>query len=283
MRTRLSLSVRGKRLLRELRRHRMEREMSPEEVARRLGWHKTKLYRIERGESRLILDDLEELLELYGVRSPERESLFQLGRDAWKRGWWLAYRDLYQGESFFVMENDAAKIGFYAPNLLPGLLQTEDYARCLIRAAHPDMADDAIQRQVQVRMERQAILTRRKPPRILAVMDEGVLRRTVGGETTYKKQLEHLLELGKRPNVDLHVIPFQAGEHMGQEGQFTLFEFPDPEDPPVAYQEGLFGDVYVEDVADMSRYMLAAEKSLDAALSKAETVAFIERLAKETR
>lgn len=281
VRTRLSLSVRGKRLLRELKRLRSERAMSPEDVAGQLGWHKTKLYRIERGESRLILDDLDELLELYGVRSPERESLFKLGKDAWKRGWWLAYRDLYQGESFFVMENDAASIGIYAPTLLPGLLQTEEYARRIIRTMDPACSNEEVERQVSARVERQGILSRTEPPTVTAVLDEVVLRRSTGSIETDQSQLEHLLGLSHRPHVELRVVPFSSGIYMGQVGQFTVFEFPDEEDSPVAYQEGLFGDVYVEDPTDLTRYTLAGTKSLEAALSSQDTRALLSDLLKE--
>ncbi|WP_304453817.1 DUF5753 domain-containing protein [Nocardiopsis sp. YSL2] len=282
MRTRLSLSVRGKRLLRELRRLRDERRMSPEDVAGQLGWHKTKLYRIERGESRLILDDLDELLELYGVRSPERESLFKLGKDAWKRGWWLAYRDLYQGESFFVMENDAARISVFAPNLLPGLLQTEEYAREVIAALDPQGQDAEVERQVAVRIERQGILARSKPPELIAVLDEGVLRRAVGDPRVQRDQLSRLVELAERPNVHLRVVPFGAGVYMAQSGQFTIFEFPDPEDAPVVYQEGLFGDVYVEDSADVARYRLAAAKTAGVAMDTDASLTLMRGLLKET-
>ncbi|KOX24241.1 DUF5753 domain-containing protein [Nocardiopsis sp. NRRL B-16309] len=282
MRTRLSLSVRGKRLLRELRRLRDERQMSPEDVAGQLGWHKTKLYRIERGESRLILDDLDELLELYGVRSPERESLFKLGKDAWKRGWWLAYRDLYQGESFFVMENDAAKISVFAPNLLPGLLQTEEYAREVIAALDPQGQDAEVERQVAVRIERQGILARPEPPKLIAFLDEGVLRRAVSDPRVQRDQLSRLVELARRPTVNLRVVPFGSGIYMAQSGQFTIFEFPDPEDTPVVYQEGLFGDVYVEDPADVARYRLAASKTAGVALDTDESITLIRGLLKET-
>ncbi|MBE3001501.1 helix-turn-helix domain-containing protein [Nocardiopsis sp. HNM0947] len=281
MRTRLSLSVRGKRLLRELKRLRTERGMSPEDVAGQLGWHRTKLYRIERGQSRLILDDLDELLELYGVRSPERESLFKLGKEAWKRGWWLAYRDLYQGESFFVMENDAARISFHAPTLLPGLLQTEHYARRIIRTMDPICDDDEVERQVSARVERQGVLSRADPPIVTAVIDEGVLRRSSGSRVTDREQLQHLLHLSQFPHIDLRVVPFSSGVYMGQAGQFTVFEFPDDGDSPVAYQEGLFGDVYVEDSDDLARYTLARTESLGAALNPQETQALLSDLLKE--
>ncbi|WP_444963550.1 DUF5753 domain-containing protein [Nocardiopsis sp. M1B1] len=283
MRTRLSLSVRGKRLLRELRRLRDERRMSPEDVAGQLGWHKTKLYRIERGESRLILDDLDELLELYGVRSPERESLFQLGKDAWKRGWWLAYRDLYQGESFFVMENDAARIGIYSPSQLPGLFQTEDYARVVIRTMLPEASAEEVERQAAARIERQGILARKEPPQVHAVLDEVALLRGVQPESVQWEQLERLAELGERPNVTIQIVPLSAGLYIGQWGQFTLFEFPDVEDPPVAYQEGVFGDVYVEDPVDLARYKVSAAHTRDVALDPVSSLALIKKLAKESR
>lgn len=255
--------------------------MSPEDVATRLGWHRSKIYRIEKGESRLILDDLFELLDVYGVRSPRQEALVQLGRDAWKRGWWLAYSDLYAGGSYFVVEDGASKIVFQALHLLPGLFQTREYARALISASHPQSDADSVERRVEARMHRQDLLGRDVPPQIIAILDEAILRRLIGGSETTCAQLHRLIELSGRPNVDLHVVPFSAGAHAGLDGQFTILDFPDEEDPPVAFQEGLFGDVFVEAVQDVGRYTLAADIALDAALPTKESVALIARIAKD--
>lgn len=279
----LSLTVRGRRLLRDLKALREELGLSPEDVASRLGWHRTKIYRIEKGESRLILDDLYELLELYGVRSPQLEAMIQLGRDAWKRGWWLAYSDLYKGGSYFVVEDDASKITFQALHLLPGLFQTEEYAHALISATRPEATREDIARRVEARIARQHLLTRRHPPQITAIIDEAVLRRQIGGAATTRTQLTRLADLAEQRHITMHVVPFRAGAHAALDGEFTLLEFPDAEDPPVVFQEGLFGDVFIESVDDLARYTLAADQACKAALPPAESLAMINQIAEEVR
>lgn len=277
-----SLTVRGRRLLRDLKAMRESLGLLPEDVAGRLGWHRSKIYRIEKGESRLILDDLYELLDVYGVRSPKQEALIQLGRDAWKRGWWLAYSDLYVG-SYFVVEDDASKITFHALHLLPGLFQTKEYAHALIGATHPESGGEAIERRVEARMLRQGLLTRESPPQITAIIDEAIPRRRIGGAETARDQLHRLIELAGRPNIDIRVVPFSVGAHAGLDGQFSILTFPDKEDPPVAYQEGLFGAVFTEAVQDVTRYTLAADIALQAALSPTDSTALIAQIAKEIK
>lgn len=279
----LSLTVRGRRLLRDLKALREGLGLSPEDVANRLGWHRTKIYRIEKGESRLILDDLYELLELYGVRSPQLEAMIQLGRDAWKRGWWLAYSDLYKGGSYFVIEDDASKIIFQALHLLPGLFQTEEYAHALISATHPEETPEDLARRVEARIARQHLLSRNDPPQITAIIDEAVLRRQVGGAATTRTQLASLTEFASERHITVHVVPFSVGAHAALDGEFTLLEFPDPEDPPVVFQEGLFGDVFVESVEDIVRYRLAADQVREVALPPAESLAMINQIAEEVR
>jgi transcriptional regulator with XRE-family HTH domain len=256
--------------------------LTPEDVANRLGWHRTKIYRIEKGESRLILDDLYELLDVYGIRSPQQEALIQLGRDAWKRGWWLAYSDLYAEGSYFVVEDAASKITFQSLHLLPGLFQTKEYAHALIQATHPEESVDDIARRVEARIARQQLLSRKHPPHITAIIDEAILRRQVGGADITRDQLRRLVEIADLPNITIHVVPFSAGAHAGIDGEFTILDFPDEEDPPVVFQEGLFGDVFVEAGTDVARYTLAADKALAAALPPADSAALITRIAKDT-
>ena len=145
----------------------------------------------------------------------------------------------------------------------------------------PLCSDAEVERQVAARVERQGVLSRTDPPEVTAVLDEVVLRRGTSSTDIDQAQLQHLLELSQRPQITLQVVPFSAGTYMGQVGQFTIFEFPDEEDSPVAYQEGLFGDVYVEDPADLTRYTLAGAKSRDVALSPQDTRALMTDLLKE--
>lgn len=279
---RYSLSVRGRRLLRELRAIRESRGLSPEQVAKRLGWSRSKIYRVENGESRLILEDLELLLNVYGVPSPQAEALGKLCREAWKRGWWLAYSDMYKGGSYFVLEDDASAITFVAHNI-PGLLQTPEYAHALIAETLLDGSDQEIRRRAETRVARHQILGRANAPRITVILDEAILWRAVGGTEVAHAQLDHLIGVAAHPEITVHVIPFNAGGHPGLDGEFTILDFPDKEDPPVAYQEGLFGDIFVEAPEDVARYYRAADTARERALVHDDSVALIKDVRKATR
>ncbi|WP_326639657.1 helix-turn-helix domain-containing protein [Streptosporangium sp. NBC_01755] len=276
---RYSLSVRGRRLLRELRAIRESCGLSPEQVAKRLGWSRSKIYRVENGESRLILEDLELLLNVYGVPSPQAEALGKLCREAWKRGWWLAYSDMYKGGSYFVLEDDASVITFVVHNI-PGLLQTPDYAHALIAATLLDGSEQEIRRRVEARITRHRLLTRAEPPQITAILDEAILWRQIGGTQIARTQLDHLIDVAAHPAVTLQIIPLAAGGHPGLDGEFTILDFPDKEDPPVAYQEGFCGDIFVEAPDDVARYYRAAETARGKALAPDESVTLIKDVRK---
>jgi transcriptional regulator with XRE-family HTH domain len=277
-----SPTVRGRRLMRELTRLRRAQGLSLEVAAQRLGFSKSKLYRLENGRSRITLDDLEDMLDLYAVRSPQREALVQLGRDARKRGWWTAYSDVFTG-SYVGLESEAARIQVNA-HLVPGFLQTEDYARAVIAATRPAMGAGDTQRRVRARAARQAaLLDRASPPQIHVVLDEVALRRQVGGTAAMSAQLAHLAEHTARPALTLQVLPFAAGANAGLEGEFVILTFPDPEDPPVAYAEGLMGDVYLESAEELDVYHLAWSHLVQSALSPGESASMLRKIAKETR
>ncbi|MFF3438293.1 helix-turn-helix domain-containing protein [Streptosporangium sp. NPDC002721] len=279
---RYSLSVRGRRLLRELRAIRESCGLSPEQVAKRLGWSRSKIYRVEAGESRLILEDLELLLGVYGVPSPRAEALAKLCREAWKRGWWLAYSDMYKGGSYFVLEDDASAITFVAQNI-PGLLQTPDYAHALIASTLLDGSEQEISRRAEARITRHRLLARAEPPQVTAVLDEAILWRQVGGTQVARAQLDHLIDIAAHPAVTLQVISFATGGHPGLDGEFTILDFPDKEDPSVAHQEGLFGDIFVEAPDDVARYHRAAETARGRALAPDESVTLIRNVRKAIR
>ncbi|MFG1958579.1 helix-turn-helix domain-containing protein [Nonomuraea sp. NPDC049028] len=279
---RYSLSVRGRRLLRELRAIRESRGLSPEQVAKQLAWSRSKIYRVENGESRLIVEDLELLLDIYGVPSPQAEALGRLCREAWKRGWWLAYSDMYKGGSYFVLEDDASAITFLAHNI-PGLLQTPKYAHALIAATLVDGSQEEIQRRAEARIARQQLLSRDAPPEITVILDEAILRRHVGGMEVTCHQLDHLIELSGHQAITIYLIPFCAGGHTGLDGEFTILDFPDKEDPPVAHQEGLFGDIFVEAPGDVARYRTAADAARRMALAPDDSVTLIKDARKAMR
>src|SRR6202050_175958 len=171
-----SPTVRGRRLMRELKRLREASGLSPDEVAQRLDFSKSKLYRIENGRSRVDADDLEDMLDLYDVRSPERDALIALGRDSRRRGWWTSYKDVFTG-SYVGLESEAARIQA-APHSGPGVFQTQDYARAVIAATGAWLDPAETERRVTARVARQhAVLGRDNPPEIHAVLDEAALHR----------------------------------------------------------------------------------------------------------
>jgi transcriptional regulator with XRE-family HTH domain len=276
-----SPTVRGRRLMRELTRLRQAQGLSLEVAAQRLDFSKSKLYRVENGRSRVTLDDLEDMLDLYAVRSPQREALVQLGRDARKRGWWTAYSDVFTG-SYVGLESEAARIQVNA-HIVPGFLQTEDFARAVIAATRPLLEPGEVDRRVAARAARQkALFGREEPPEIHVVLDEVALRRQVGGVAALSAQLALLADASERPGVTLQVLPFTAGANAGMDGEFVVLTFPDPEDPPVAYAEGLMGDVYLEPEEELDVYSLAWSHLVESALGPGESVSMIRKIAKET-
>jgi transcriptional regulator with XRE-family HTH domain len=277
-----SPTVRGRRLMRELKRLRETSGMSPDEVAQRLDFSKSKLYRIENGRSRVDADDLEDMLDLYNVRSPDRDAFIQLGRDSRRRGWWTTYKDVFTG-SYVGLESESASIQV-ASHIVAGLFQTPDYARAIIASTAPWLDRDETERRVAARAARQrAILGREDPPEIHVVLDEAALHRQVGGSDVMREQRAALAKASTQPHVTLQVLPFAAGANAALEGDFVILAFPDPEDLPVAYAEGLFGDLYLESKEELDRYFLAWAHLLDKALSPAESTAMIGELAKENR
>jgi transcriptional regulator with XRE-family HTH domain len=275
-----SPTVRGRRLIREIERLRHDGGLSMEAAAQQLGWSTSKLYRLENGRSRITTDDLEDMLDLYGVRSPQREALIQLGRDARRRGWWTAYADIFTG-SYISMEAEAASIRVNA-DIVPGILQLPGYAREVITRTRPAISAEDAERRVVARLARQeALFSRENPPEIHVVLDEAVLHRMVGGADLTRAQLAALAEAAARPNVVLRVLPFNAGANAGMDGRFALLAFPDPEDPPIAYVEGLMGDIYVEAGEEVDRFSLAWTQLVAQALDPSESVNMISALAKE--
>jgi transcriptional regulator with XRE-family HTH domain len=275
-----SPTVRGRRLMRELARLRQEQGLSLEAAAGRLDWSKSKLYRMENGRTRITTDDLEDMLDLYGVRSPRREALIQLGRDARKRGWWTAYADIFTG-SYISMEAEAASIRI-STHIVPGVFQTPAYAAEVIARAGPRLTPEETQRKVTARLARQqALFALDDPPQIHVVLDEAALRRQVGGPGPTRQQLAALADAAARPNVVIQALPFTAGAHAGMDGKFTILDFPDPQDPPVAYVEGLMGDVYLESDQDLDLYNLAWTHLVTQALTPTETTTMITHLEKE--
>lgn len=275
-----SPTVRGRRLTRELKRLREASGLSPDEAAQRLDFSKSKLYRIENGKARVDHDDLEDMLDLYDVRSPDRDALLALGRDSRRRGWWTTYKDVFTG-SYVGLESESATIQVFS-HIVPGIFQTDSYARAVITGTRPALDATEAERRVEARIARQkAVLGRDTPPQIHAVLDEAALRRAIGGRGVQAGQLAALAKATAQPGITIQVMPFTAGTHAALEGDFVILAFPDGQDPPVVYAEGLFGDLYLESKEELDRYTLAWAHVLSKAASPEESTAMISELARE--
>jgi transcriptional regulator with XRE-family HTH domain len=279
-----SPSARGRRLRHELRRLREEAGLTHAEVANRMEWSSSKVSRIETGQSRAQTGDVRDLLEIYGVTDQATcEALVQLAREARRRGWWTRYSDVLGTGLYVGMEAEAASLHTYESLFVPGLLQTEDYARAVIQAWQARPNPEALERAVTARMARQDILERPDPPEIWAVLDEAAIARPVGGPQVMRAQLQHLIVVSTRPNtpVTLQVLPFSVGAHPGMGGQFVVLAFPSPNDPPMVYLETATDGLYLEDPPDVERYTLMFSHLVARALGPDESRAMIADLAEQ--
>lgn len=254
-----SPSLRRRRLAAQLRRLRDESNLSRAEVAERLRWDHTKIFRVETRQSGITAPDLRKLLDAYGVEDQEyRAYLVDLARRVNERGWWQQYSGLIGSEyaDLIGLEDEARAIRSYQQELVPGLLQTPDYARRIIRAGAPTDTAEEIERRVEVRMERQEVLTRADPPppRVTVVLSEAVVRRPVGGHDVMRGQLAELMKPRDRANVTVQVLPFEAGEHPSMVASFTTMTFPDPDDLGIAFVENPTGALYLETPEELRVY-----------------------------
>ena len=276
-------TVRQYRLAQSLRELRGEATMTQEQVAARMDWHVSKLFRLENARSpRVNWLDIQGLLDLYGVGSPQREALIQLAKDAKKRGWWTSYQDVFTG-SFVALEDEADLVRYYSSELVPGLFQTERYARAVIRSLRPTYDEQSVERRVTARLARQDIFNREKPIHLDFILNEAVIRRSVGGPEVMIEQLHKLKEIAESQAATLRLLPFASGAHTAMEGAFTIFSFPDDEYPDVVYIEGMMGDLYLESVESVTRYRESFGRLEHDSLSPTDTMDAIDTLMREYR
>lgn len=259
MPVRPSPTVRGRRLRYELRRLREQRGMTIDQVAATSGgdWTASAISRWETGDRRIRPVDLRALLDIYDVQGSEREVLLTLAREARQRGWWQSYRSDAVPEWFQVylgLEAEASSIHEYAAELVPGLLQTQDYYRAFMNAAPAAGDGQAIERKLAVRSARQERLTADDAPEVWVVLNEAVIRREVGGADVMRRQLEHIAELAERPHISVQVLRFRSGVHPAMDGSFIVLGFPEASDPDVIYLESQTGSLYLEKEPEVERY-----------------------------
>jgi transcriptional regulator with XRE-family HTH domain len=266
-----SPTIGQRRLARELRRLRADARLTIEQVAEKLELSASTISRIETAQVGVRTRDLRDLLDIYQVTGGQREELLQIARDRRQQPWWREYRDL-PNVPLAGYEAEAASISQYSALLVPGLLQTKAYADAVLRAIRVEAKPDDIEPRLQFRMDRQKLLTDKKSPQYWAVLDEAVLRRTVGGRQVMHAQLERLIDAAALPKVTLQVLPFTAGEHAGMDGEFTVLRYRKPADPDVVYIENTGGDLYEEDADVTRRYNLIFDHLRAAALDPAESI-----------
>ncbi|WP_344162930.1 helix-turn-helix transcriptional regulator [Nocardiopsis rhodophaea] len=275
-----SPSVRRRRLSAQLRAYRERKKLTASKAGAALGWPQQKISKIESGEQkRLPAAELDLLLDLYEVRdSAEREALHECARLAKERGWWSKYKDAFPG-GLPDFEAEASAIRAYEAQVLPGLLQTPDYAEAVFRD-YKLREEVEIRRLVEARIARQSILNKIDPPDYTAVIDEAALKRIVGSSNVMVTQLRHLTHMAARHNVDIYVLPFTAGAHAATSGSFTIMDFPDPMDASLAYVDTPTLTMYLEEDDDLRVFNSMLSRAQSAALSPQLSLNLVEETIK---
>ncbi|WP_043182072.1 helix-turn-helix domain-containing protein [Streptomyces sp. NRRL F-5123] len=288
--TAIGSTVPRRQLGRHLRELRNQARLTVRAASTALEWSDQKIWRIETGQTSMRSLDVEAMCRVYGADPELTQGLMGLAKETKARGWWHAYGDVIpEGFDLFIgLEGAATSLRKYTADLVPGLAQTEDYARTVIQKHSPDVAADEIERRVHVRLARQRSLTRVSAPLAVEfVLSEAVLRQAVGGPDVMAAQLAHFLHLMELPNVSLRVAPFTVGLHHGLlTGPFSILRFPvngdgQPTEPPTVYVEGFTGDLYLDKPHEVERYDQAFTSLWDAALDTKGTQDILRNAAKE--
>ena len=268
-----SPTVRRRQLATELKRLRLTAKMTIEQVAEHLEWSPGKISKIENARVSVLPRDVRHLLDAYGVGDgPEREALITLARQSRERGWWQQYGEAIPEwfQTYVGLEAAASTISAYQAEYVPGLLQTEAYARAIIRLGNASCEEDVV-RRAEARLARQDILNRENPPRLWAVVDEAALRRSIGGRTVMREQVRHLIDMADHPAVTLQILPFHVGSHPAMGGPFTILRYAEPDLRDVVYIEQLTSAIYLDKPVDVDSYLEVMEQLCLQAEPAAET------------
>ena len=253
-------TVRRLQLGARLRNLRLAKGVTRDKAGYEIRASESKISRMELGRVSFKERDVVDLLKLYGVDDAgERERLLTLAREANTPGWWHSYGDVLSTwfQNYLDLEQAAELIRTYEIQFIPGLLQTDAYARAVITLGHGTATAEEIDRRADLRMARKQMLQRDESPRLWAVLDEAVLRRPIGGKEVLREQIESLLAMCTQPSVRLQVIPFSSGGHAAAGGAFTILRFPYPDMPDVVYLEHLTSGLYLDKREDVDQYAAA--------------------------
>ncbi|MBT2382140.1 helix-turn-helix transcriptional regulator [Streptomyces sp. ISL-11] len=275
-------TVRRRRLGQELRKLRELKGMTAEEVAERLLVSQSKISRLENGRRSISQRDVRDLCGVYGVEDHRIvDSLMQMAKESRQQGWWHAFGDIPYSV-YIGLETDAASLRVYEASLVPGLLQTPNYASAVTEGSWPEATAADIERRVQVRMRRQERITEPENPlRLWAVIDESALRRIVGSRSIMREQMRQLVRFSMEPHITVQVLPYDVGAHPGMYGKFSILEFTDPQDASTVYLEGITSDLYLEKPNDVQTYSVMYEHLRMQALNADHSRQFIDRVAEE--
>ena len=269
----------------QLRRLRERQGITREEAGYAIRASGSKMSRLELGRVGFKERDVADLLTLYGVTDDtDRDTLLALAQDANSPGWWHRYGDVLPGwfETYVGLEEAAALVRTYEVQFIPGLLQTEEYARAVISLGNSASPPDEIEQRVSLRITRQKLLTRGDAPRLWAVVDEAALRRPIGGRDVMRGQIQRLIEATKLPGVILQVLPFRVGGHTAEAGAFTILRFPESDLPDVVYVEQLTSALYLDRRDDVDSYMEAMERLCVISAPPDNTAEILSRILQET-
>lgn len=267
----------------QLRRLREAKGITREAAGREIRASHAKISRLELGRVGFKTRDVADLLTFYGVDDEsERATFLRLAELANEPGWWHQYSDLLPPwfEMYLGLEQASSVIRAYEAHLVPGLLQTEDCARAVIRLGHSNGSTEEIERRVALRMRRQAVLTQDGAPHLWAVIDEAALWR-LGGRSVMQAQIKHLIEMAELPNITLQAVPFYSGAHPATSGPFTVLRFAHPDLPDIVYLEQLTSALYLDKIQDVNHYLMVMDRLCVLAKSPRETAGFLWNISKE--
>jgi transcriptional regulator with XRE-family HTH domain len=268
----------------QLRRLREAKGITREDAGYTIRASESKISRMELGRVSFKERDVTDLLSLYGVDDEtERAALVTLVREANQAGWWHSFSDAMPNwfQTYVGLEEAAALIRTYQVQFIPGLLQTEDYARAIVLLNRPHMDPSELERRINVRMRRQKLVADGDGPRLWAVVDEAALRRPVGGPAVMKAQIQRLIDAADMPNVVVQVMPFRFGGHAAESGAFTILRFPEQDLPDVVYLEQLTSALYLDKRDDVDQYVQVMERLSVDSLTPESSVELLSSLLKE--
>jgi transcriptional regulator with XRE-family HTH domain len=254
-----------------------------EAAAGKTGLSRATISRIESAKQTILPRTVRLLCQTYGIGTPLLDHLVRLAEESEDRGWLVAYSDTMPNwfERFVGEEAEASDVWTYEAEFVPGLLQTADYCRAVRAANSPDLTKDDIEWSVEFRQARQQLLDRNHPPRMHVVVNEAVVRRQVGGTRVQRDQLRHLIEMAKRPNITVQVLPFTAGAHPAMTSAFTMLQFPAEDGEPTILVEVDSGALYPYRPTDYDRYTWIFGRLRELALAPRKSISLLSRLVEE--